>query len=408
MSASEGLLQSGDGRRLLAAQLFDSLGAGIGLVALPWIVLDAGGDASTAGLVAVFGLVPYVLFGLFAGVTGDRRSRRLVIIAAHSTQTLCALAVPLWAIWGHTPEWLVLAVAFAVGIARTFADAAAFGAIAQIVGPAQFGRAQGLLSTVWATGMVSGPALGGQLIEAVGPSRAIAVQCAAFGLATVCAIAIRHPLRPPAPNSGSMRDAMREGIDVIRNTPVVRRITLTTVCWNLAFYGAEALVVPFLRDVIDLDGRHVGWVLGLGSLIGIATGPVIVWLEGRTSASTVIVAGVVVSGLAVLALAVSTAFWEVLAIWVVLSLAQWVSFTTAIGERQRHAPAHLQARVGITGRAIAIASMTAGATGASLLAHVVELRTLYTGMGIATLLVAVALGPRLLRGPAPVAASAKS
>jgi predicted MFS family arabinose efflux permease len=408
VSASEGLLQSGDGRRLLAAQLFDSLGAGIGLVALPWIVLDAGGDASTAGLVAVFGLVPYVLFGLFAGVTGDRRSRRLVIIAAHSTQTLCALAVPLWAIWGQTPEWLVLAVAFAVGIARTFADAAAFGAIAQIVGPAQFGRAQGLLSTVWATGMVSGPALGGQLIEAVGPSRAIAVQCAAFGLATLCAIAIRHPLRPPAPNSGSLRDAMREGIDVIRNTPVVRRITLTTVCWNLAFYGAEALVVPFLRDVIDLDGRHVGWVLGLGSLIGIATGPVIVWLEGRTSASTVIVAGVVVSGLAVLALAVSTAFWEVLAIWVVLSLAQWVSFTTAIGERQRHAPAHLQARVGITGRAIAIASMTAGATGASLLAHVVELRTLYTGMGIATLLVAVALGPRLLRGPAPVAASAKS
>jgi predicted MFS family arabinose efflux permease len=201
---------------------------------------------------------------------------------------------------------------------------------------------------------------------------------------------------------------MREGIDVIRDTPVVRRITLATLCWNLAFYGAEALVVPFLRDVIHLDGRHVGWVLGLGSLIGILTGPLIVWLEGRTSAPAVIVTGIVISGLAVLALAVSTAFWEVLAVWIVLSLAQWVSFTTAIGERQRHAPAHLQARVGITGRAIAIASMTAGATGASLLAHVVELRTLYVGMGIATLLVAVVMGPRLLRVPAPITASASS
>jgi MFS family permease len=406
VSAPEGLLQSADGRRLLAAQLFDSLGAGVGLVALPWLVLDAGGDASTAGLVAVFGLVPYVLFGLFAGVTGDRRSRRRVIIAAHTTQTLCALAVPLWAITGSTPEWLVLAVAFAVGVARTFADAAAFGAIAQIVGPAHFGRAQGLLSTVWAAGMVSGPALGGLLIEAVGPSRAIAVQCAAFGLAAVCAIAIRNPLRPPTPNAGGLRDAMREGIDVIRDTPVVRRITLTTLCWNLAFYGSQALIVPYLRDVIDLDSRHVGWVLGVGSLIGIATGPVIVWLEGRTSAPTVIVTGIVVSGLTVLALAASTAFWEVFAIWIVLSLAQWVSFTTAIGERQRHAPAHLQARVGITGRAIAIASMTAGATGASLLAHVVDLRTLYVAMGVATLLVAVVMGPRLLREPAPLAASA--
>jgi predicted MFS family arabinose efflux permease len=403
VSANQGLLQSTDGRRLLAAQLFDSLGAGVGLVALPWLVLDAGGDASTAGLVAVFGLVPYVLFGLFAGVTGDRRSRRRVIIAAHTMQTICAFAVPLWAIWGSTPEWLVLAVAFAVGIARTFADAAAFGAIAQIVGPAQFGRAQGLLSTVWATGMVSGPALGGQLIGAIGPSRAIAVQCAAFALAAVCAIAIRHPLRPPTPNSGGLREAMREGIDVIRDTPIVRRITFATLCWNLAFYGSEALVVPFLRDVISLDGQHVGWVLGLGSLIGIATGPVILWLEGRTSAPAVIVAGIVVSGLTVLALAASTAFWEVLVVWIVLSLAQWVSFTTAIGERQRHAPAHLQARVGITGRAIAIASMTVGATGASLLANVVELRTLYAGMGIATLLVAAVMGPRLLRAPALVA-----
>jgi MFS family permease len=408
VSTSGGLLQSGDGRRLLAAQLFDSLGAGVGLVVLPWLVLDAGGDASTAGLVAVFALVPYVVFGLFAGVTGDRRSRKRIIIAAHSTQTVCALAVPLWAIMGATPEWLVLTVAFAIGIARTFADAAAFGAIAQIVGPAQFGRAQGLLSTVWATGMVSGPALGGQLIEAIGPSRAIGVQCGAFGLATVCALAIRSPLRPPTPNFGGLREAMREGIDVIRDTPMVRRITVTTIAWNLAFYGAEALVVPFLREVIDLDGERVGWVLGVGSLIGIATGPLIMWLEGRIGPATVIVAGVVVSGLSVLALAVSTAFWEVLAIWIVLSLAQWVSFTTAIGERQRHAPAHLQARVGITGRAIAIASMTAGATGASLLAHVVGLRTLYAAMGVATLLVALALGPRLVRGPAPVAISASS
>jgi predicted MFS family arabinose efflux permease len=193
---------------------------------------------------------------------------------------------------------------------------------------------------------------------------------------------------------------MREGIDVILRTPVVRQITATTLLWNLAFYGSEALVVPFLRDVIHLDGGRVGWVLGVGSLIGIATGPLILWLEGRISAAGVIVVGLVVSGLTVLAMAVATEFWQVLAIWIVLSLAQWVSFTTAIGERQRHAPAHLQARVGITGRAIAIASMTAGATTASLLAHVVDLRTLYVGMGIATLLVAVVAGPRLLRGPA--------
>ena len=184
MSASEGLLQSGDGRRLLAAQLFDSLGAGVGLVALPWLVLDAGGDASTAGLVAVFGLVPYVLFGLFAGVTGDRRSRRRVIIAAHSTQTVCALAVPLWAICGRDAG---------VAGARASRSPSASRARSPTRPPSERSRRSSARRSSAAPracsprsgrpGMVSGPALGGQLIEAVGPSRAIAVQCAAFALA---------------------------------------------------------------------------------------------------------------------------------------------------------------------------------------------------------------------------------
>jgi len=79
-----GLLESGDGRRLLAAQLFDSVGAGIGLVALPWIVLDAGGDASTAGLVAAFGgaaLILVVVAGAVLLLAEETRGRSLEDIA---------------------------------------------------------------------------------------------------------------------------------------------------------------------------------------------------------------------------------------------------------------------------------------------------------------------------------------
>ena len=45
------LLASADGRRLLAAQLLDALGAGVSQVALPWLVLDRGGGPALAGLV---------------------------------------------------------------------------------------------------------------------------------------------------------------------------------------------------------------------------------------------------------------------------------------------------------------------------------------------------------------------
>ena len=291
VSTSAGLLQSGDGRRLLAAQLFDSLGAGVGLVALPWLVLDAGGDASTAGLVAVFGLVPYVLFGLFAGVTGDRRSRKRVIIAAHATQTLWRWPCRSGRSRARRPSGSCSRVAFAIGIARTFADAAAFGAIAQIVGPAQFGRAQGLLSTVWATGHgeragARRPADRGRrpeprdrgAVRRVRAARRSARSRSAARCDRRCRTSAGCARRSARASTSSATPRWCGGSHSRRS------------CWNLAFYGSEALIVPFLRDVIELDGQHVGWVLGVGALIGIATGPLIIWLEGRTGAGAVIVA----------------------------------------------------------------------------------------------------------------------
>ena len=61
------LLRSPDGRRYLIAQLMDAIGGGLALVALPWLVLDAGGSRSLAGAAYLMGTVPYVLLGLPAG-----------------------------------------------------------------------------------------------------------------------------------------------------------------------------------------------------------------------------------------------------------------------------------------------------------------------------------------------------
>ena len=52
------LLRTADGRLFLAAQLMDSLSAGISLVALPWLVLDAGGTQSQAGAAFLAGTLP--------------------------------------------------------------------------------------------------------------------------------------------------------------------------------------------------------------------------------------------------------------------------------------------------------------------------------------------------------------
>jgi MFS family permease len=239
------LVRTRDGRLLLAAQLCDHFAVGLGNVALPWVVLDAGGGPALAGLVFAVGTVPYVVFGLPAGVVGDRWARKRVMAVAHVLQALAAAVVPFWALGAQPSVGVVLASAFAIGVGRTFADAASFGAVAEIVGPANFVRGQAALSSAWAAGSIAGPFVGGVLVASVGPATAVAIEAAGFLLAAVFVQSIPRPFAAPAQQTlGRMRKAVREGIAVILDTPVLRLLTTVQLVWYLVVIGAQALIVP--------------------------------------------------------------------------------------------------------------------------------------------------------------------
>ena len=162
------MLQTRDGRLFLAAQSLDSVAIGVAQVALPWLVLDATGSEAQAGLVFMLGLAPYVVFGLPAGLIADRFRRQTVIWMAHAFQACVAVIVPVWAIFGTPPIAVVAVTAFAVGSARAFSDAGAFGAISSLIGREQFSSGQAILAASWSIGLVAGPAIGGALIGVVG------------------------------------------------------------------------------------------------------------------------------------------------------------------------------------------------------------------------------------------------
>jgi MFS family permease len=394
---SNPLLADGDGRRLLGAQLADSIGVGVSAVALPWIVLDHSGSAGLAGLVYTTAVLPYVVFGLFAGALADQRSRKGVMVWAHAAQTVAIAPVPLLAFFGHVPIAVVLVAAFLVGVGRTYADAGAFGAIAEIVGPNRFVEGQAALTTAWAIGLVSGPALGGVLIARFGAPEAVTVEVAAFAVAALLCRSIRRPLAAPKHEVGmSLRAAAAEGVRVILHTPLLRLLSIVALAWNLVVTGAEALIVPFAREALDLDSADVGRLLAAGAIAGVLAGPIVDWVATRVGGLRLLAASIVVSGAASLGLAAAHGFWQALVAYVALTLAFWVSVTTMIGERQRHAPERLQARVGITGRMIAVGAMTVGGLIASGVAELVPLRTLYVGVGVATLLVAAWAVPALM------------
>jgi MFS family permease len=386
------LLSGRDGRLFLAAQALDALAVGISTVALPWLVLDGGGSAGAAGLVATMALVPYVLFGLVAGVAGDRFARRQLLLGAHTVQALAAIVIPLWTIEAGTPPiGIVLAAAFVIGTCRVFADAAAFGAVSSIVGRAHFTEGQAMLSAAWSIGLVAGPAAGGALIAAIGAGEALIIEFAAFVVAALLLLCMRDRLAASSDRPHErLRDALVEGLRVIGNEPVIKAFFVMSSAWNIVAAGVLTLLVPLLKDAIGLTSAEAGWALAIGAAMGVVAAPLVGPLNRRFGGVTIVLWGTVINGVTALAIGLALGFWALLPAICALYLAEWVTMSAFIGERQRRAPRHLQARVGISGRTINMASATVGAALASAATEFFGLREIYVVMAVLTLVVGLA------------------
>ena len=78
----EVLLAEPQFRLLFAGQVLSLIGDRVMLVALPFAVLETGGDLEAVGLVVAAELVPFLIFALVGGVVSDRSDRRRILIAS--------------------------------------------------------------------------------------------------------------------------------------------------------------------------------------------------------------------------------------------------------------------------------------------------------------------------------------
>ncbi len=408
MLRNDPLLSSRDGRLLLSAQAVDVVAAGVSSIALPWLVLSGGGSSTAAGLVYAFSIFPYVVFGLVAGVIGDRHRRRTIMWIAHGTQVAAALLIPIWALTGHPPLGVILVAAFAIGTARVFVDAAVFGAIAAIIGREHFTQGQATLSAAWAIGFFAGPAIGGVLIALIGPSFTLVAEAVGFAAALVLILQIRQSLDAADRNIGESAVQMaKEGLAVIWHSPRVRAYTWLSVTWNLGAAASAALIVPLLRQTLGLSSIKAGVVLAIGSAIGLGVPSLLGRIVPRFGAARVVAWMTGISSLAILATGLAPGFAVVATANSVRSLTDYSLLSTIIGERQRRVPDRLQARVGISGRMIAVSAIASGAVIGSLLSGPLGVRWVFVLSAVAVAAVLIVAVPGVLRADAAAQAETR-
>jgi MFS family permease len=170
-------------------------GTGIGslLPVLPLYLRDRGASYAMVGVIVGAALVAQALGQWPAGLLAERFGQREMMVAGLTIAGLASVAF----VMPMPVEWLVV-LRFVQGIGFAAATPAELAAIAEVVPPAQLGRAYAWVSGAQQMGFIGGPAIGGLLAASGRSTVFIVTGVALFAAAIVVAVTVRRSVHAAA------------------------------------------------------------------------------------------------------------------------------------------------------------------------------------------------------------------
>lgn len=348
-------------------------------------------------LVVAAGWTPWLLFGLVSGALADRLPRVRLMVAVDVLRAGVLVALGTAVLLGAATIALLAAAAFVLGTAQTLFDSAAQAVLPVVVGRDRtlLVRANSRFAAAQTAGReLAGPPLGGALFP-VGPFLPLLVDALSFALSAVLVAGVpRDPPPPPGPRPSLGAD-VRAGLRWVRGNRVVLAMAAVIGLSNLAWVGAEAVLVLLAQDRLGLDAAQFGLLLAapaLGAVPGaLVAGPV----ARRVPPGAVLLGGLVLQAGVLLGVGLVPDPVAVAALLAVGGLATTVWNVTQVVQRQLIVPDALTGRVVAATRVVACGAVPLGAVLGGLLASAAGLAAPFVG-GAAVLLVAAAVTGRFL------------
>lgn len=251
-------------------QAVSELGDRVSELALPLIAITTVGASSIEiGILTAAVWAPQLL-SLFIGAWVDQQPhKRRLLIVSDVLQALAVATVPLvWWLGSLTLVQLV-AVALVAGAGRTLSQTAYAPFFASLVPREQYVEANSLLSTTRSGSFVAGPALGGVLIQTLGPPVAMVVDAVSFAFSAHMIGRVRVTERPPAEHSGTLARRAAHGFGYLWRHPYMAASLRCCTTLNFFSFVAAALVVLYASRTLGLSAGVIGLAFGVGAVGGL-------------------------------------------------------------------------------------------------------------------------------------------
>jgi MFS family permease len=379
-------------RLLWIASTASHIGSYMTDVAQGWLMSSLTPSPLVVSLLLTAESLPFFALGLPAGALADIVDRRRLLVVTQSAMAVAVatLAAVTWG--GIVTPWMLLALAFALGVATALNDPAWYAVVPELLPADELAAGVTLNGVGINVARTLGPALGGFVVAAAGPSLVFVLDALSFLGVVGVVLAWRRERSASVLPAERMLGAVRAGLRFARNSPALRRVLLETFLFMVCGAGVMALMPVLGRET----GRGaMGFGLLLGSLgVGAVSGAALLpRVRSRVSAEALIAGGSLAFG----AVAVGAATTREMALLCPVMLAggfAWIAVlaTLSVGAQQA-SPPWVKARA----LAVYLIVLQAGIAGGSALWGLVAsrggLRAAYFGIA-AGLLVGAVLAAR--------------
>jgi len=388
---------------------FGSQFTGLALPLTAIIILSA--NSVQVGILNFAGSVPWLIFGLVAGVWIDRHRKQHIMVTSNILRGSILALIPIAAFLGVITKLglpFLYAISFCVGFLQVFFDITYQSYLPSLVRRDQLVEGNRNLQASASTAQVAGPTIAGIVISILTAPIAIAVDACSFFASALALGRIDHEevINQEIVKPSVLAD-IREGLHVVFSD---RRLRMIAGCTGTSNFFGTALGTIFLLYLIqpspaglgvseNLAGVTAGIIFSVasvGALVGVAISTRVAKSIGVGPA---ILASILIGGLGAIpyylsgSLTASPLFtlsgfgvnWSMLSIMA----GQFVSFigvvvynVNQVSLRQAIVPLRLQGRMNATMRFLVWGTIPLGALAGGFLGELLGLRT---AIGIAIL-----------------------
>jgi len=385
-------------QRFWMASTVSDFGSYVSTIAIQVIVVFVLHKGATGvGLVSAARWLPYLLFGLVAGVLVDRSRRRPLLVITDLVRGFLLIVVPVLALTHHLSLVVLMLFMAVFGLMSLLNDAASQSFLPRLVPANQLTSANARLDQSAALAQTSGPAIGGGLVSLLSAPWAMlidAVSYVASGL-LLLRIAVAEPPRRPVSQRGIRREAL-EGLRWVYKHATLRPLALSTHGWFLCNAVAGTVLPLFVLRTLGISAFGYGVALSVGGMGALVGSLAATQLGARFGCGRVVVSCRVMTAVSWALMALSHRHWSD---WVMLGagelllgLSMGAENANEMGYWQAVTPDALQGRMNATRRSINRSMLVIGAPAGGFLGDAIGYRLVLWIASGGFLVAAITLG----------------